>query len=55
MVKMINAVLGNVMWVSEDKVEEYTAAGHKIAAAVDSQPAAPEAKPVKAAKKKTKK
>lgn len=30
-VKMIN-VLGNEMWVAEDRVEEYKAAGHKLAA-----------------------
>lgn len=32
MVKLINAVTGTEMWVSEDRVEEYKAAGHKPAA-----------------------
>ena len=32
-VKMINA-LGNDMWVAEDRVEEYKAAGHRLAADV---------------------
>ena len=31
-VKMINSLFGNVMWVTEDRVEEYKAAGHKLAA-----------------------
>ena len=32
MIKFINALTGNVMWVAEDRVEEYKAAGHKLAA-----------------------
>lgn len=32
MVKMINTLFGNEMWVAEDRVEEYKAAGHKLAA-----------------------
>lgn len=31
MVKMINALFGNEMYVSEDRVEEYVSAGHKLA------------------------
>ena len=31
MVKMINALFGGEMWVSEDRVDEYLAAGHKLA------------------------
>ena len=46
-VKMINASFGNEMWVAEDRVEEYKAAGHKLAAS-DTKPAE---KPKKAAKK----
>lgn len=46
MVKMINGLFGTEMWVSEDRVEEYLAAGHKLAAS----PA-----PAKPAKKTTKK
>lgn len=32
MVKFINAFTGTVMWVHESRVEEYKAAGHKLAA-----------------------
>ena len=31
MVKMINALFGNEMYVADDRVEEYLAAGHKLA------------------------
>lgn len=34
MVKFINAYTGTEMWVAEDRVEEYKAAGHKLAADV---------------------
>ena len=47
MVRMINAMFGNEMYVSEDKVDEYLKKGHKLAA--ESAPAeskkAPEKKP----------
>ena len=32
MVKFINRLTGGEMWVAEDRVEEYKAAGHKPAA-----------------------
>lgn len=32
MVKFINAFTGTEMWVAEERVEEYKAAGHKPAA-----------------------
>lgn len=32
MVKFINKDFGNEMWVADDRVEEYKAAGHKLAA-----------------------
>lgn len=32
MVKMINAATGTEMWVAENRLEEYKAAGHKLAA-----------------------
>lgn len=32
MVKFINKLTGGEMWVAEDRVEEYKAAGHKLAA-----------------------
>ena len=49
MVKMVNALFGNEMYVSEERVEEYLAAGHKLAAE------APVVKEKKAPKKTTKK
>ena len=50
MVKMVNALYGNEMWVAEDRVEEYKAAGHKLAAKTHSKE-----KPAKETKSKTKK
>lgn len=50
MIKFINRMTGSAMWVSEDRVEEYKAAGHKLAAAPAEKPKA-ESKP--APKKKT--
>lgn len=32
MIHMINTLMGNEMYVHEDRVEEYLAAGHKLAA-----------------------
>ena len=32
MVEMINKTFGNTMFVSDDRVDEYLAAGHKLAA-----------------------
>ena len=48
MVKFINGQTGGVMWIHETRVEEYKAAGHKLAA--DALKEAP-----KPAAKKTKK
>lgn len=36
MVKFINRLTGNEMWVSEDRVDEYKAAGHKLAASSEA-------------------
>lgn len=53
MVKLINTTFGNVMYVSEDRLEEYLAAGHKLAdAAEDPAPKQEDPKPKRAAKKK---
>lgn len=49
MVKFINRLTGTVMWVAEDRVEEYKAAGHKVAIAKET----PKPKPQKPATKKT--
>lgn len=60
MVEFINKFLGNRMLVAEERVEEYKAAGHKLAAPVSSKPTEDKAeekpvetvKPVKAKTKK---
>ena len=49
-VKMINASFGKEMWVAEERVEEYKAAGHKLAAS-DTEPAEKPKKAVKKTKK----
>lgn len=49
MVKFINKLTGGEMWVSKDRIEEYKAAGHKLAA--DSLPEKPAVKKPKAKKK----
>lgn len=36
MVKMINKRTGTAFWVAEDRVEEYKAAGHKLAASLNT-------------------
>ena len=53
MVRFINKLSNQEMWVAEDRVEEYIAAGHKLAAR--PAPFEPVAKPKKTAKKSTKK
>lgn len=53
MVKMINALTGGEMLVQEDRVAEYKAAGHKLAAGSAPKKPAGAAKPT-AAKKRTK-
>lgn len=50
MVKFINRFTGTVMWVAEDRVEEYKAAGHRLAVAL-----VPEKKPAPKRRKTTKK
>lgn len=49
MVKFINKLTGGVMWVSEERVEEYKAAGHRLAAVASPKKPAP--KKPKATKK----
>lgn len=49
MVKMTNKLLGSVMWVADERVEEYLSAGHKLA---DSAPKATKQK-AKSTKKAT--
>ena len=50
MVKFINRLTGNTMWVAEDRVEEYKARGHRIALSETAPEPAP--KPKKQTKKK---
>ena len=54
MVKFINRLTGNEMWVAEDRAEEYKAAGHKLAASdiSDIKPAELPKKQTKSTKKK---
>ena len=49
MVKFINAYTGTEMWVAENRVEEYKAAGH-VPAAVPAMGKPAEEKPKKARK-----
>lgn len=53
MVKFINAITGGDMWVADDHVEEYKAAGHKPAAINSATEEKPAEKPKTAAKKTT--
>lgn len=53
MVEFINALTGGPMWVHESRVEEYLAAGHKLAAkAPAAKPAEEAPKPKTTAKRK---
>lgn len=45
MVKFINRITGNEMWVADERAEEYKAAGHKLAGS--AAPKAPAKKPEK--------
>lgn len=49
MIKFINKLTGGEMWVADDRVEEYKAAGHKLAASSsEKKPASkPKAKKTK--------
>ena len=49
MVKFINKHTGSVMWVADDRKEEYIEAGHKLASVPKAEE--PEKKPVKRTKK----
>lgn len=44
MVELVNKFSGGKMWVAEDRVEEYLAAGHKKPAAKAEKPAEPKPK-----------
>ena len=51
MVKFTNRLTGTAMWVAEDRVEEYKAAGHKLAAS-DVKPAEQPKKQTKTTRKR---
>lgn len=53
MVRFKNRLTGGDMWVHEDRVEEYKAAGHVLAAEVHPEPAAEPEKPARKSRKKT--
>ena len=45
MIKFVNRVTGTEMWVADDRVDEYKAAGHALAAVpVSEKPIEPECK-----------
>lgn len=46
MIRMINTAFGNEMWVAEERVKEYLAAGHKLAAGKNAEKPAKMAKAV---------
>lgn len=50
MVRFINRFTGNEMWVSEERAEEYKAAGHKLAVSFKEKKAAGKPKKAKAKK-----
>ena len=52
MVRFINKFTGTDMWVADDRMEEYKAAGHKPAA-LAFDPMVPAARPKKLPAKKT--
>lgn len=49
MIELINAVTGTTMWVHEDRLEQYLAAGHRPAVRSEKEPAE---KPVRKTTKK---
>ena len=53
MIEMINAYTGTQMWVADDRVDEYKAAGHRLAATPKKEKPA-EDKPKKATTKRGK-
>ena len=52
MIKLINNLTGTEMWVAEDRLNEYLAAGHKLAAVPVEEANNDESKPVKKSKAK---
>ena len=52
MIKLINNLTGTEMWVAEDRLNEYLAAGHKLAAAPVEETTNDGPKPAKKSKAK---
>ena len=51
MVKFINRATGTIMWVADERVDEYKAAGHSLAADVSAEEPAEKPKKTRKAKK----
>jgi len=47
MIEFINRLTGTRMWVDEKRVEEYKAAGHKLATKPEKPASVPRKKPAK--------
>lgn len=47
MIKMINRVTGTDMWVAEERLDKYLAAGHRLAAVLPEPEGVAEEAPVK--------
>ena len=39
MIKLINRITGTEMWVADNRLDKYLAAGHKLAADIPEKPA----------------
>lgn len=52
MIQFINKITGGVMWVAEDRADEYKAAGHKPAASAAEPQKPPKTKTTKTKTKK---
>lgn len=52
MIQLINKYTGTTMWVADNRVDEYLAAGHKLAAVLTHEPAKPTEEAVKAVVKR---
>lgn len=47
MIKLINKITGGETWVADNRVDEYLAAGHKLAAEAEKPKKTPVKKPAK--------
>ena len=51
MIKLINRITGGDMWVAEERLDKYLAAGHKLAAVLPEPEPSVETEPKKPARK----